>query len=78
MYVLKGIVHPKMKISPRFTLPQVILEDMTFCFQSNKIRVILKNGLALPNFIMAVNDRRQFEAQKSASIHDKSAPHINY
>jgi len=56
MYDFKGIVHPKILISPRFTLPQVILEDMTICFQSNTIIVILKNGLALPKFIMAVND----------------------
>ena len=30
---------------------------MTFFFQTNTIRVILKNVLALPSFIMAVNGR---------------------
>jgi len=33
-------------------------------------RVIFKNVLALP----AVNGWRKFEAQKSASVHDKNAP----
>ncbi len=46
---LNGIVHPKS------THPQAILGDMTFFFQVNPIRVIFKNVLALPSFIMAVN-----------------------
>jgi len=44
---------------------------MTFFFQiqTNAIGVILKNVLALPSSIMAVN------GHKSASIHHKSALH---
>jgi len=47
---------------------------MTF-FQTNLIRVILKNVQALPRFIMAVNEVLRFWSPKSASLHYKSAPH---
>ncbi len=65
----KGTVHPKMKITSWFTHPQAILG--VYGFLTNTIRVILRNVLALPSFIMAVNGCRGFEAQKSASIHHK-------
>jgi len=48
---------------------------MTILFQTNTIRVILKNILALPSFIMGVNGAPDFEAQKSTSIHNKSNPY---
>jgi len=44
---------------------------MAFFFQMNTVRVILKNALALPSFIMALNGCFCFEVHKSASIHHK-------
>jgi len=44
---------------------------MTLFFEINTVGVILKYVLALSSFIMAVNGVRDFEAQKSASIHHK-------
>ncbi len=63
-----------MKITPLFIHPQAILGVYDF-FQTNTIRVILKNDFALPSFIMAVNGCRDFEAQKVHSSIIKSAPH---
>jgi len=45
---------------------------MTFLFQPNTIRVILKHILSLPRFIMGVNGNLNFEAQISPSIHHKN------
>ncbi len=60
---LKGMGHPKMKITPRFTHAQAILGVLTLLFQTNTIGVILNNVLALPSFIMAVNSSQDFEAK---------------
>ncbi len=51
---VKGIVHPKMRITPRFTHPRAIL-GVTLFFQVNPIGVIFKSVWALPSCIMAVN-----------------------
>ncbi len=53
---IKGLVHPKLKISLLFTHPQAILDVayMTFFFQTNSIGVILKIVLALLSSISAV------------------------
>ncbi len=67
---IKGIVHPKMKITPWFTHPQAILGEYDFLLSDEYSHV-----LALHNFIMAVNGGREFEAQKSAFILSKSTPH---
>ncbi len=56
--LLKGIVHQKLNI---LTLkPSYVY--MTFFFQRSTVWVILKNVLALPRFIMAVNGGQDFEA----------------
>jgi len=63
--LVNGIVHPKMVISLRFTHPQVILGVSAFFFQTDTIRVMLKNVLALPSFIMTVNGCFCFEVHPS-------------
>jgi len=58
---LKGIVRPKMKITPCFTHPQPILGVYDFRFLDKQNQNYIKNILALPSFIMAVNGGRDFE-----------------
>ncbi len=58
-----------MKITPWFTHPQTTPYDF---FLSDKYnQSYIKNVLALPSFIMAVNGGWDLEAQKSSSIHHK-------
>ncbi len=59
----KGIVQPKMKITPWFTLKSTKVY-MNFFFQMKTIRVLLKNVLALPSFIMPVNGVEIFKPPK--------------
>ncbi len=66
---IKGIVHPKKKITSWYTPPQAILGVYAFLISDEYNQsYIKKNVLALTSFIMAVN-RRDFEAQKIESIH---------
>ncbi len=66
-----------MKITPWFTHPQAILGvyDFLLSDEYNRSYSILKNVLALPSFITAVNSGQDFEGQKSASIHHKKVLH---
>ncbi len=66
MDCFKGLVHPKMKISPCFTLKASYVYD--FFFQMNPIGVILKMILALPSFIMAVDGCVFVQQPKSSQI----------
>ncbi len=61
---LKGIVRPKLKISPWVAHPRAILGiyDFLLSYGYNQ-----SNVLVLLSFIMAVNGGQDFEAQKSAS-----------
>ncbi len=67
----KGIVHPKMKMTPWFTHPQAILGVWLSSFSQSYIYFL--NVLALPIFMM--NGGRDFEAQKVHKSIIKSAPH---
>ncbi len=57
-----------MKITPWFTHPQAILGVYDFLLSDECNQSYIKNVLAFPSFIMAVNGGQDFEAQKSASI----------
>jgi len=67
------MVHRKMKISPLFTHAQAILGVYDILLSEEYNWSLLKNVLALPSFIMAVNDCIFLEVHQSASIHRKSA-----
>ncbi len=68
--IIKGIVHPKVKITLWCTHPQAILGVYDFLLKDEYSQSYIK---AFPSFIMEVNGGQDFEAQKSASIH-----HIKY
>ncbi len=53
MQAVKGLVHPKMKISPCFTHPQGILGVYDFLLSDESNRSYIKIILALPSLIMA-------------------------
>ncbi len=59
-----------MKITPWFTYPQSICV-YKFILSGEYSRSYIKK---CPGFIMAINGCRDFEAQKSASIHQKNTP----
>ncbi len=73
----KGLVHPKMKISPWFTHPQGILGVYDFLLSDKSIRSYIKNVLVLPSFIMAVGVFFFFQQSKRSQIkrHNKCASH---
>ncbi len=50
---------------------------MLFFYQTNTIKVMFINNLALSSFVMAVNGGRDFEALRSASVHHKSNPYYS-
>ncbi len=56
-------------MTPWFTHPQVILGVYDFLFSDEYNRSYIKNVLALPSFIMAMNGGWDFETEQSASIH---------
>ncbi len=53
----KGLVHPKTKITPQFTHSQAILGvyGLVFVYTDKYNQSYIKNVLALPSFLMAVN-----------------------
>ncbi len=55
LFDIKGIVHPKIKLPPWFTHPQAILGVYDFLLSDEYSQSYIKNVLALPSFIMAVN-----------------------
>ncbi len=71
---IKGLVHPKMKIASWFTHPQAILGVYDFVLSDEYNLSYIKNFLAFPSFIMAVNGHRDFVQKVHLSI-VKSAPH---
>ncbi len=71
---IKGLVHPKMKIASWFTHPQAILGVYDFVLSDEYNQSYIKNFLAFPSFIMAVNGHRDFVQKVHLSI-VKSAPH---
>ncbi len=66
---IKGIDHPKMKMTPWFTHSQAIEYVYEFLLSDKHNQSYINKHPALPGFIMAVNGCHDFEAQKSASIH---------
>ncbi len=58
-----------------FPHPQVILGVYDFLLSDEYNWSYIKNVLALPSFIMAVNGARDFEAHKVHPAIIKSAPH---
>ncbi len=58
--VVKGIVHPKMKITSSFTHPQAIVGVYNFLISDKYNQSYFKYVLALPSFIMAVNGGSRF------------------
>ncbi len=70
----KGIVYPKMKVTPWFTHPQSILDILDFIL-SDEYNLSCINVLNFPSFIMVVNSGRDFEALNVHLSIIKSAPH---
>ncbi len=72
---IKGIVHPKMKISPRFTPPQGILGVSDIPLSDEHIRSYIWHCPACSNLYNGVNGAPVSESEKKVSIHHKTTPH---
>ncbi len=62
--LFKGILHLKIQSTPWFILPRAILNVYDFRISDKSNRSYIKNVLALPSFIMAVNGGRDLGGQE--------------